>query len=644
MEDIFIGIDFEGRSQLNIGEVGATKYATDPSSSPICMGYAGMQDALRGFVNMWKAHEPFPRALAHYADLPGVVFVAHNVQFDRTYWAKQITPRFGVPVPKRWLCTAVRASANGLPRGLDEACAALGLPGKDKDGQKALKRLYAPDKKLGRFIMPEDNPDLYEAAYGYCRVDVQRMFQVLQGTRPISPDDQRYFELDQIINERGFAIDGANLDRMLDVLELCEADLVRRAAAFGLSMTDLNSPKALHEVMSLYGFSLPNLQAQTIDDALKLRKMPDDVREMLTLRRLAGLKSPGKLRAFKQYGDYDFEDDSYTIRDAYVMNGGHTGRHTSKGAQAQNLKRECAEPAEVDLLLHGDLEVVKLLTDQEPLILMGKAIRPLVRARKGKKLLIGDFAKIELCVTFWFAGHKAGLQALINGKDLYKELAAAIFNISVDKVTKEQRQLGKQGVLGAGFGIGAVKFQATCANYGMHIDLETAQKAITAYRTLHRPVAQFWKTLENAIISATNGIPQQLGPLKIAADKQQLVITLPSRRKLRYQKPSVRDGRIHFWHVDPKTHQWLETTDWGGGFTNNVVQGTANCIQREAALQLEDAMFEIVMHSHDELVAEDDEERLDEFTDIMSLKRNRPKWAEGIPIAVESKATRQYRK
>lgn len=636
-----IGIDFEGRSRIDIREVGATKYAADPSSSPICLGYASHEMARGERVSMWTPDRPFPVELANAARSDENIFVAHNSQFDRTYWRYHITAKYGVSVPKNWICTATRASANGLPRGLDEACSALGLPGKDKEGQKALKKLYAPDKKTGRFLMPEDAPDLYQSAYAYCKTDIVRMFQVFDNTKPISQQDQLYFEFDQRMNERGFALDADGVDKLLEILEDAYADIDLRSS----HLPSLTSPKQLLEFCKEHGCDLPNLQAQTVTDFLKLRRLHPQVREALELRQLAGLAAPKKLAAFKQYGQAEVVDGKryYVVRDSYVVNGAHTGRHTSKGAQSQNLKRDCATESQVEALLTGDLELVKLL-GEEPLKVLGLSIRPMVIARRGV-LLIGDFSKIETCVTFWFAGHKKGLADLAAGKDLYKELATDIFRKALADINKDERQVGKHGILGLGFGSGSNTFWDMCNNkFGVKISTDTSDKAVSAYRTRHHPVVTFWRTLEGAIKSAIMGTPQKLGPLKIAADKKELVIILPSRRKLRYQSPSIRDGKIRFWHVDPKTHQWCETAEWGGGFTNNVVQSTANDLQREASLRLEAAGFEIVMSSHDELVAEAPKERLDEFLSIMALKDNRPSWTEGIPVSVEGKATLRYRK
>jgi DNA polymerase len=672
---LYLGIDWESRSRLDIRETGSTQYARDPSTSPLFLGWCSKADGLSGNANIWNPGETFPPDLKWAASDPQTVFVAHNTQFDRTMWRVHLTEKRGIPLPKRWLCTAVRCSANGLPRGLDEACHALGFDGKDKDGQKALRKLYSPDKKTGKFIMPGDSPaadDLYKAAKAYCRTDIQRMFQLFDATKPISEADQEYFEFDQRMNERGFALDADDLERLLEVLELAYNDIDARS----LHLPPLNSVKQVLDFCNSHGCELPNLQAQTITEALKdprpvvgLSVLPAPVREILELRQLAGLKAPTKLKAFKQRGMKD--GDCYVIRDTYVMNGAHTGRHTSKGVQSQNLKRDCATELEMKVLKEGDLETCKLVFD-EPLRILGTCIRPLIKSRK-KHLLIGDFAKIEVCVLFWLAREMRGLKMLEEGKDLYCDLATSIYKRVITKKDNFERQLGKQGILGCGFGCGPDTFVETCAKYGIKISWETSADVVKTYREVYATVKNFWhefgntmdSVLPNPLFPGRSPVPQSFARLKIASGDNQLVIILPSGRKLRYQKPSLEfesgaeftkrtvDGsqwqrkkttKLKYWQGGETTHHWAEQWSWGGKLTENVVQAIANDLQREASLRLEAAGFDIVISSHDELVAEAPEERLDEFLRIMSLKDDRPKWAEGIPISVDGKATLRYRK
>ena len=77
----------------------------------------------------------------------------------------------------------------------------------------------------------------------------------------------------------------------------------------------------------------------------------------------------------------------------------------------------------------------------------------------------------------------------------------------------------------------------------------------------------------------------------------------------------------------------------------NIVQ--ALCRDLEAAaivrVELKDNPYDVIMHTHDEVVAEVDEGEgsLEEFEKLISVL---PKWAEGFPLSAEGWRGKRYRK
>lgn len=63
-------------------------------------------------------------------------------------------------------------------------------------------------------------------------------------------------------------------------------------------------------------------------------------------------------------------------------------------------------------------------------------------------LLIADSASIEARVLAWFAEQEDLIEIFHNKGDPYKHMASAIYNTPIDQITKEQRNVGKQAVLG----------------------------------------------------------------------------------------------------------------------------------------------------------------------------------------------------
>ena len=83
-------------------------------------------------------------------------------------------------------------------------------------------------------------------------------------------------------------------------------------------------------------------------------------------------------------------------------------------------------------------------------------------APEGKELLVADYAAIEARVLFWLAGEKEGTRMFREGVDIYAEMAKTIYRKEIVDTGSVERQLGKQAILGAGYGMGAKKFKATC--------------------------------------------------------------------------------------------------------------------------------------------------------------------------------------
>ena len=281
----------------------------------------------------------------------------------------------------------------------------------------------------------------------------------------------------------------------------------------------------------------------------------------------------------------------------------------------------------IQLLKDGDFDTIEALFEN-PLELCASALRGHIISDEGKKLFVGDWATIEVRVLFWLAGHTKGLEALASGADLYIQMAAFIFSLDAKTLKEEyeagdakaakMRQLGKQTVLGAGYGIGlnGEKFQATCKMYGIEIDLDTAQRAISAYRELHAPIPIFWSNLDRVIRMAVfnKGKVYQLGKLRFKCEGSFLRVRLPSGRYLSYFAPRIERKRSAFGDTFEFRYTGLNLAKqpwrigtWGGKLAENFTQAVSADILYEALIRLEDdGEFPPCLAIHDEDVSEGD--------------------------------------
>ena len=111
----------------------------------------------------------------------------------------------------------------------------------------------------------------------------------------------------------------------------------------------------------------------------------------------------------------------------------------------------------------------------------GKKLKKSIVAPDGYTLIDCDSSQIEARVLAWFAGQDDLTDAFRNKEDVYVKMAARIYETSEDQITKDQRFVGKTTILGAGYGMGAVKFQAQLKSFGTDISLDEARRIINIY-------------------------------------------------------------------------------------------------------------------------------------------------------------------
>jgi DNA polymerase bacteriophage-type len=650
-------IDFETRSSIDLKKVGAFRYGQHWDTRALCLAYKipGQE------VKLWHPDLPPPIDLFFWVEDGGMV-EAHNAEFEWVIW-NYVQTRHGWPALswKQLLCSAAKGAVMGLPRSLEGLCDVLNTEvRKDKDGKKIMLRLA----KLKRPTTKEpdswdEDPEKRAKLYSYCIDDVLSEEAASHELPDLTPLEQKMWRHTEMINERGIYCDIETCARAAEVARRFERELLGelKIVTGGQVKTAKQHARLLTFIRG-EGVETENLQAATVQHLLKQDGLTHKAKRALQIRATLNKSSLSKFDTMIRMAGPDKR-----IRGTLMHHGASTGRDTGRGIQPQNYiydKTGQANPEKIIHALNGlDYDDFKLAYPKvfESLSFI---LRGMLRAAPGKKFVAADFAAIETRVLFWLANHDVGLEIFYRGEDIYIEMARAIYGLSEEawgalnkEERKAKRQLGKQAILGLGYGMGAKKFVMTCANYGIVITEEFAKKVVKLYRTLHWPIKALWNDIETAAIGAVTrpGKTYTAGKSKFFKQGRFLVVELPSKRRIYYCDPEIstretewgNQDRLGYYAPNSTTKRWQYEETYGGKFCENLVQAVAADLMREGALRQEIRGFPIVIRVHDELIAEVDQDRecLGEFETLMS---ELPAWAKGCPVTVEGWEGPRYKK
>lgn len=670
----YLVLDYETRSKADLKKTGAFEYANHPSTQILCAAWRfGTRAELRAQLTaktpakIWSPafRNEFddPLNLSDALADPEVTLIAHNAFFE------QVITRFVLPrqlkgmspftreiieeLPHdRWLCTASLARALALPGNLEGACMAIRLPiQKDMDGRRLLMKYMKPRKPT------KNNPAEFHSSardlrriMQYCQTDVDAETLLFLTLPELHPTERQVWLLDQCINMRGFKTDRETVKKVLRMIAEETAALNRETQTIS-PLTSTTQRDALLAWLESEGYFLPDLRAKTVSDSIAAGLVEGKAKRVLEIRQSISKTSTAKYVAFEQRSRTDGR-----VRDILIYHTASTGRWGGAGVQPQNFPRGTIPDTDTaaDVLTLGDLEWVRSLYGN-PMEVFSSCLRAMIVAPEGKELIGGDYAAIEARVLFWIAGHAHGVKSFREGVPMYEQMAQVIYSLSdIELVTKLQRQVGKQAFLGCGYGMGWRKFMATCWNFGIEVDEDTAQLAVRAYRDFHWPVVKAWSNIERAAIAAVQnpGKKFKINQTTWWIKDRFLWCELPSGRRLAYYGPEVKfeptpwdEKRPVLYHfgINPLSRKWASSSTYGGRLVENVVQAIARDLMASAMLRIEAAGYPIILSVHDELLAECviGNGSVDAFEKLMA---EIPPWAEGCPVKVEGWSGLRYRK
>jgi len=534
--------------------------------------------------------------------------LAHNTLFDGAI----LSWRFGVN-PRAWLDTLCMGRAI---HGVEVGGSLKALAERYSLGEKGTEVLNA----LGKGRLDFSESEL--ARYGdYCINDVELTYKLFSRlARKFPKQELKIIDMTlRMFIEPRLELDVQLLERHLEQIKATKGELL---AASSADKSDLMSSNKFAELLrglgvvppmkispttnkSTYAFS------KTDQEFLALADHPDDRVQALVAARL-GNKSTLEETRTQRFIDIASRGNLPVPIRYYAA---HTGRFGGDDKiNLQNLPSRGAN---------------------------GNQLKKAMVAPKGYTIIDADSSQIEARVLAWLAGQDDLVEAFANREDVYKKMASAIYGIAESDIDKSQRFVGKTTILGAGYGMGALKFQVQLKNMGVDVGLNEAKRIIDIYRRTNDAIVKLWRQAQVMLTNLSRGEVAPLGKAGVVqVMPKDSAIKLPSGLLMRYDdlqfEQNEKGVQFHY-----RTRRG-RTKIYGGKVIENVCQAIARCIIAEQMLQIA-KKYKVVLTVHDAIaVCVRDAEAEDAQAYVEKCMRWVPAWAEGLPVNCESGAGKSY--
>lgn len=259
------------------------------------------------------------------------------------------------------------------------------------------------------------------------------------------------------------------------------------------------------------------------------------------------------------------------------------------------------------------------------------ALRLSLLAPKGKQVIVADLSGIELRVNhfLWKVPSSMALFKADPAKaDLYKDFASALYNVALEAVTKDQRQVGKVAHLGLGFGAGAATFKKVAKLMaGIELSEGEAVSIVGKWRDEYTQIVEGWAAFQENLPKILQGVESAIDPWGLCVTEKKAV-RLPSGRRIYYpaliKQRDETTGKSEWWYGENRHRARI----YGGKGVENLVQALARDVIADCALAFNRATgLSPALMVHDELVyvvPEDDAK--DKLELLQRIMRTPPSW------------------
>ena len=573
-------------------------------------------------------------------------------------------------------------------------------------GERLIKKFSGPrnptKNKPQKRIFPKDDPEDFKNMLAYNIRDIDSEDEIAAKLPDLTQFETEVWLLDQKINFTGTPIDLPSVEACCEIVTQC-ADKYNNEL---YSLTD-KKVKTVDENKNFLNWireSIPQAEGIAKDKIPDLLEYAEryglkKVIRALEIRQLLASASVKKIFSMKN------RVDRYgRLRNMFIYAGAdRTKRFAGEATQPHNLKKsgvalswcengcghyygamletcpwcgqvaflnkkvEWTHEAFEDILFIAQTRSLKIFETfyGDAIKTLGGIPRGLFYASTGHEFICSDFSSIEGVVTAFLAGEQWQIDVFRTHGKIYEMTAAMITGVPFEEILEYKRahgvhhplrnKTGKPGALASGFGGAVVAWR----NSGAEGTDEEIVAKVKAWRKKNKAIVNMWYRFQEAAVLAIRnpGECYSFNGITFGVIDNCLIVKLLSGSTLKYHEPRLeleeRYGRKNWaiyykgWNTNTangKPRGWIEFDTWGGTLTENIVQATARDILCHAMLNLDKAGYNIVLHVHDEIVAEVPEGwgSVEEFEKIMSQM---PSWCSAWPVrAAGGWRGKRYRK
>lgn len=295
------------------------------------------------------------------------------------------------------------------------------------------------------------------------------------------------------MEERGFSVDKAALDRFSELLTRSVAEEEEAIWSLAGEKFNINSPKQLGSIL-FDKLMLPHYRKTKSGYSTDVSVLE----KLVTYHPIIGLI-------------LDYRKDS-KLKNTYCEGLGKQitadGRIRTTFKQTQTLtgRLSSAEP---------NLQNIPVRSDK------GRELRRFFVAGDGSVLIDADYSQIELRILAHAAGDETLINAFKNGEDIHTVTASQVFGVPLGQVSSEMRKRAKAVNFGIIYGIGAYSL-----SQDLHITTRTAAEYIESYLSKYPGVRDYLESTkrfarENGYVETMFGRRRYIPELSVSNKNMQ---------------------------------------------------------------------------------------------------------------------------